>query len=201
MIVALVRVWVRALTQPGVQTYREEISSHSNCRTLVGVCLAALVGIVLSLLVHQVAGVEGERFMGLASIWVAPGTSPPLGVPWSVIVPLGVVVGFLNFEIALFVVARLIGGKGSIVKQAYAQSLFYAPLSVLQQVFAAIPVLGHYLFAVMAVYSLVPTTTSLKAVHGYSTTRAVLTWVLPIVVNVLVTAIVIALIMHSKAAV
>jgi len=113
--------------------------------------------------------------MGLASIWVRSGTSPPIG-SWAAIVPLGVIVGFYDFEIVLFIVARLLGGKGSFGTQAYVQSLFYAPLAILQQVVVVTPTLARPLFALLAVCSLIPTTTSLKAAHGYSMLRAVLTW-------------------------
>jgi hypothetical protein len=55
------------------------------------------------------------------------------------------------------------------------------------------PAVARVLFAVAALWSLIPTTTSLKAAHGYSMTRAVLTWAAPIVANVVVVAIVIVL--------
>lgn len=38
----------------------------------------------------------------------------------------------------------------------------------------------------LAAYSPIPTTTSLTAAHGYSTLRAIITWVLPILLNVVV---------------
>ena len=41
--------------------------------------------------------------------------------------------------------------------------------------------------------SLIPTTASLKAAHGFSTTRAVLTWAAPIALNVLVVTAVVML--------
>jgi hypothetical protein len=102
------------------------------------------------------------------------------------VVPLGVVYGFYTFEIVLFRFARLLGGKGSFGAQSYAQSLFYGPLALVQQVAAVVPTVGPLLFALVAVGSLIPTTTSLKAAHGYSTVRAVLTWVIPVVLNVAV---------------
>jgi hypothetical protein len=132
--------------------------------------------------------------MGIASVWVAAGTQPPFG-SWTVIALAGVILGFIDFEIVLFIFARLLGGKGSFGAQAYAQSLFYAPLAVVQQVFAVMPLVGRPLFILLAVYSLVPTTTSLKAAHGYSTLRAVLTWVLPILLNVIVVYVVVMLMM------
>jgi hypothetical protein len=64
--------------------------------------------------------------------------------------------------------------------------LFYAPLAVFQQVLAVIPIVGRPLFFLFAIYSLVPTTSSLKAAHGYSTWRAIITWLMPILLNILV---------------
>jgi hypothetical protein len=55
------------------------------------------------------------------------------------------------------------GGKGSFGTQSYVQSLFYGPLAMVQQVAAAIPDVGRFLFALVAAGSLLPTTTSLKA--------------------------------------
>lgn len=126
------------------------------------------------------------------------GTQPPFG-SWSLIVPLGVIVGFYDFQIVLFIFAWLLRGKGSFGAQAYVQSLFYAPLAVVQQIFAVIPRVGVVLFILLAVYSLVPTTNSLKAAHGYSTLRAVITWLLPIVLNIIVVYVVV-MIMISRAA-
>jgi hypothetical protein len=91
----------------------------------------------------------------------------------------------------------LLGGKGSFGAQAYAQSLFYAPLAVVQQVFAVTPIIGRPLFFLLAVYSLLPTTTSLKAAHGYSTVRAVITWLLPILLNVVVVYVVVMLLIAN----
>lgn len=110
----------------------------------------------------------------------------------------GVVFGFYDFQIVLFIFARLLGGKGSFGAQAYVQSLFYGPLAVVQQVFAMMPIVGRPLFALLAVYSLIPTTTSLKAAHGYSTWRAVMTWLMPILLSVVIVAVVVMLISHAR---
>jgi hypothetical protein len=105
-----------------------------------------------------------------------------------------VVVGFYDFEIVLFIFARLLGGKGSFGRQTYLQSLFYAPLALVQQVLVMVPGFARLLFALVAVWSLIPTTTSLKAAHGYSTLRAVLTWASPIVLNIVVVLAVVMLV-------
>jgi hypothetical protein len=162
------------------------------------VAAGAWLGFSLSWLVHLFFGQPTQAFMGIASIWVSAGTPPPFS-SWIVIAPVGVILGFFNFEIVLFIFARLLGGKGSFGAQAYAQSLFYAPLAVIQQVFAVIPIVGRPLFFLLAVFSLLPTTTSLKAVHGYSTRRAVLTWLMPILLNVVVVYVVVMLLISNAA--
>ncbi len=182
---ALFKSWLNVFPRPWAPIFRAELDHKSNLRTLAGVAAGALLGLGLSWLTHVLVGRPPREFIGLASVWVAAGTPAPFG-SWAVIVPAGVVLGFYDFQIVLFIFARLLGGKGSFGGQAYAQSLFYAPLAVIQQVLAVIPVVGRALFVLVAIYSLVPTTTSLKAAHGYSTLRAVITWLMPIVLNVVV---------------
>jgi len=106
--------------------------------------------------------------------------------------------GFYSFEIVLFIFARILGGKGSFRSQSYVQSLFYAPLALVQQVVAVFPGVGRAVFILVAAGSLIPTTTSLKAAHGYSSVRAVLTWVIPIILNVVVVTAVILLVSLSR---
>jgi hypothetical protein len=192
MIVSLATSWWNAFTRPWTPTFQGAISGTSHLKTFVGVVLGAVLGLGLSWLTHQLVNPPQQDFMGLASIWVKSSTPPPIGT-WAVIVAGGVVWGFYNFEIVLFIAARLLGGRGAFGTQAYVQSLFYAPLSVVQQVLVVIPIVGRLLFALVAVYSLLLTTTSLKAAHGYSTLRAILTWVIPIVLNIVVVTAVIML--------
>jgi hypothetical protein len=197
MILSLATSWWRVCVRPWAPVFTSELGGKNNVMTFVGVALGALLGLLVSWVLHQLVGRSHEEFMGLASIWVKSGTPPPLA-SWAFLVPCGVIVGFYDFEIVLFIVARLLGGKGSFGTQAYAQSLFYAPLAIVQQAFVAAPVLAHPLFALAAVCSLIPTTTSLKAVHGYSMTRTVLTWAAPIVLNVLAVVVVIVVVSRAR---
>jgi hypothetical protein len=185
MTINLATAWWNGFTQPVTRTFRDAISGGSHLKALVGVVAGAVLGVGLSWLTHKLVGSPQQDFMGLASIWVRSGTPPPFAT-WAILVPCGVVYGFYSFEIVLFIFARLLGGKGSFGTQSFVQSLFYAPLAVVQQLFAVIPVVGRFLFALVALYSLLPTTTSLKAAHGYSMSRAILTWVLPILLNIVV---------------
>jgi hypothetical protein len=195
---ALFKSWWQAFRSPQTPVFRDALQHQSNIHTWVGVAVGALLGLGLSWLVSLLSGQPPQAFMGIASIWVAAGTRPPFS-SWAVITPLGVVLGFLNFEIVLFIFARLLGGKGSFGAQAYVQSLFYAPLAVVQQVLAVTPIVGHLFFILLALYSLVPTTTSLKAAHGYSTWRAVITWLMPILLNVVVVFVIVMLTISNAA--
>jgi hypothetical protein len=184
-ILDLLRSWLRVSLHPWTPIFRDELGHKSNLLTLAGVTAGALLGLALSYLVHLLTAPPGQEYMGIASIWVDPGTPAPFA-SWALIAPLGVIIGFYDFEIVLFIFARLLGGKGSFGTQAFAQSLFYAPLAIVQQVFAVTPVVGRLLFFLFAAYSLLPTTTSLRAAHGYSTWRAVITWLMPVLLNVIV---------------
>lgn len=192
MVKCLLTSWWRAVLRPWTSTFSNELRGKSHTKTFAGVSIAALLGVLLSWSLQQTAGQSRGPFMGLASIWLKSGTPPPFW-SWEILVPCGVIVGFYDFEIILFIVARLLGGKGSFGAQAYVQSLFYAPLAILQQVFVVIPVVAHALFAAAALWSLIPTTTSLRAAHGYSMMRAVLTWAAPIALNIVVVAVIIVL--------
>jgi len=192
MIAEIATSWWSVVRRPWAATFDCELRGKSKMKTFAGVSAAALLGLILSWTLHQTIGSSRDTFMGLASIWLKAGTPPPFGT-WALLVPCGVIIGFYDFELALFIVARLLGGKGSFANQAYAQSLFYAPLAVAQQVFVMVPEVARVLFAIAALWSLMPTTTSLKAAHRYSMTRAVLTWAAPIVANVVVVALVTAL--------
>jgi len=187
MLAVLAGACWRACARPSTATFRDTLAGQSHVKTLTGVLLAAVLGVGCSWLVHLALQGSRQEFMGLASVWVRTGTPAPVA-NWAAVVAAGVVYGFYSFEIVLFIFARLLGGKGTFRAQSYAQSLFYVPLAFLQQVLVVVPVIGRVLFALVAVSSLVPTTTSLKAAHGYSTARAVLTWALPVVLNVLVVA-------------
>jgi hypothetical protein len=196
MLADLTTAWWRACSRPSTRTFRQAVGGKSHVKTFVGVLLAAILGAGLSWVVHSLLRDPRVEFMGLASVWVKRGTPAPVA-SWALLVPLGVVYGFYSFQIVLFLFARMLGGKGSFGTQSYVQSLFYGPLALVQQVVVVIPAVGRVLFALVALGSLLPTTTSLKAAHGYSSVRAVLTWVLPVILNIVVVVGVIVLLSRA----
>ncbi len=197
MLIELITAWWRVCSRPSADAFRRAAGGQSHLKTLAGVLVAAIIGVGLSWVTHWLLHDPQVEFMGLASVWIRSGTRAPVA-NWVLLVPLGVVYGFYTFQIVLFLFARILGGKGSFGTQSYMQSLFYGPLALVQQVVVVVPSVGQLLFALVAVSSLWPTTTSLKAAHGYSTTRAVLTWVLPVILNIVVVTGVIILVSRGR---
>jgi hypothetical protein len=197
MVAQLATAWWRVCSRPSTGAFRQAASGQSHVKTFVGVLVAAIFGVGLSWVVHWLLRDSRAEFIGLASMWVRSGSQAPVA-SWIVLVPLGVVYGFYTFQIVLVLFARLLGGKGSFGTQSNMQSLFYGPLAVVQQMVVVVPSVGRLLFALVAVSSLLPTTTSLKAAHGYSSVRAVLTWVLPVILNIVVVVGVIILISRGR---
>ena len=177
--------WMNVSLHPWTSVFADAVNRKSHIVTFVSITIASLLGLGLSWVIHILTGQDPNEFKGLVSAWVDSTTQPPF-FSWSIIIPLGVIVGFYDFQIVLFIFARLLRGKGSFGTQAYFQSLFYAPLVIIQQTLIVIPEIGFVLFILVAVYSLIPTTNSLKAAHGYSTIKAILTWLLPIILNIII---------------
>jgi len=170
---------------PWTSVFVEALNRKSHLLTFVSITIASLLGLGLSWIIHILTGQDPNEFKVLVSAWVDSTTQPPF-FSWSIIIPLGVIFGFYDFQIVLFIFARLLKGNGSFGTQTYLQSLFYAPLVIIQQTLIVIPEIGFVLFILVAVYSLIPTTNSLKAAHGYSTLKAILTWLLPILLNIII---------------
>jgi len=197
MLAGLTAAWWRVCSGPSTDAFRKAADGQSHVKAFAGVLVAAIFGVGLSWVAHWLLRGPRVEFMGLASVWVKSGTPAPVA-SWVLLVPLGVVYGFYTFQIVLFLFARILGGKGSFGTQSYLQSLFYGPLALVQQVVVVVPSAGQLLFALVAVSSLLPTTTSLKAAHGYSSVRAVLTWVLPAILNIIVVIGVIVLVSRGR---
>jgi len=177
--------WMNVSLHPWTSVFADELKHKSQIVTFVSITIASLLGLGLSWVIHTLTGQDPNEFKGLVSAWIDSTTQPPF-LSWSTIIPLGVIVGFYDFQIVLFIFAWLLRGKGSFGTQAYLQSLFYAPLVIIQQTLIVIPKIGLILFILVAIYSLIPTTNSLKAAHGYSTIKAILTWLLPILLNIII---------------
>jgi hypothetical protein len=68
--------------------------------------------------------------------------------------------------------AKILGGQGSLLRQSYCSLLFQVPLGLLIAVLNFIPVLGPLLIApALVIYAIVPDIASISAVHRLSSAK------------------------------
>jgi hypothetical protein len=104
--------------------------------------------------------------------------------------PIANVVSWLIMSGIIYVVAKLLLGKGNYETQSYLYAIYNAPLSIVVAVVSMIPVFGPFFAIVPAIYGLYLLTMSLKETHSYTVGRAILTWLIPVVAIALVVTIV-----------
>ena len=106
-----------------------------------------------------------------------------------ILYPLLSLVGWLINSGIYYVFARLLGGKGNYTKQSYLIALYVAPLSIISSIILSIPTVGVWLSLLVTVYGLYLLTFALKEAHGYSTGRAVMSWLIPVIILLIFVAI------------
>ena len=92
-----------------------------------------------------------------------------------------IVVGVLVENVIYFIIAKLLGGKGTFKEQFYLIALFTAPLVVLT-ILNALPFVGIFIYALLMLYSFYPRTIAIKEAHQLSTLRAVAVWLIPLII-------------------
>ena len=146
-----------------------------------------------------IAGLFSGVFMGLLStVNMLIGNTLSIGSQFAVIgtVLLAITsififpilaVGTLLMNSAIYYVfAKIFGGKGDFTTQTYLISLYLAPLLIIMSMLNAVPFIASVLFMLIVAYSFWPLTVVLRETHGYTTKRAILTWLLPLAILILI---------------
>jgi hypothetical protein len=120
---------------------------------------------------------------GLVSGAVGGLLSGPIGfVAGAIGGAIGLLIGSLLMNGAVWVMAKVLGGKGEFSKQYYLYSLFGAPITIASAVIGLIPMAGGIISALLSIYMLWPLTISIKQVHKLDTVKAVLAWLIPAII-------------------
>ncbi len=170
-----IETWKTVLTNP-----KDVFASQKKSATVMeGVKQYAIAGLLQGLLLAILGLILGTVAGGIGAGVVAA----LIGIVVSVIAfPIGALIG----QGILYVIAKLLDGKGSFAQHYYLTSLFAVPIMVLAAVLAAIPVIGVVALLVQ-LYGLYLLTLALKEAHGFDTMKAVLVWLIPaILVAILV---------------
>jgi len=85
-----------------------------------------------------------------------------------------------------YIFAKLLKGKGNFTTQTYLVALVSAPCMVIVAAINIIPFMGMILSLFVGIYELYLLTLALREVHQYSTGRAILSWLIPAIVLVVI---------------
>lgn len=164
--------WLDALIYPK-ETFRAEKERASLGEAIKNVGVAGLIGgVIRGLFVGLEVAFGGVTFLIIALI---------LGI---IILPIVCIIVFLLCSLIYFIFANILGSKGNFTTQTYLISLFTAPLIILS-LLEFIPSVGWVLGILIILYSLYPLTIALRESHGFSTARAILAWLIPWLIIVL----------------
>jgi hypothetical protein len=176
-----IELWKKALLQPvetfHLQRMKADLTVGAKYMAIAGVVTAVITGIV-ALIASGAAGIVRGPLAAL----FATGVSVISFIGALIAVPIIFVLVWLVSSAVLYVIAKLLNGKGSFTEQSYLIALYSAPLNIISAILVMIPVLGPILSVLLSLWGLWLLTLALKATHRYSTGRAVATWLLPIVV-------------------
>ena len=172
-------LWKKVITQPA-RTFKQQRKKANLSEGAKHIVVAGVIsGVIATLL--GLAGLSAmgmENLFGLA-VW---GTAGLLALV--IILPIMGIIGWLINSGIFYVISLLLGGKGNYTLQSYLIALYSAPIMVITYLFIAIPILGWVILFLISIYSLYLLTLALKETHKFSTGRAVLVWLLPIIIVV-----------------
>lgn len=167
----MIKLWKEALLNPK-QTFKKEKKKADLGSAVKQVFIAGLIAGIITALVEF----SSESLITLVSS------------------PIAAILGLLLGSGFYYLFARLFGGKGSYREQTYLIAIYSAPLSIISSVVSSILILSAvadslFLLAPfllvslgLFVYSLYLLTLAFKEAHGLSTGKAILTWLIPLII-------------------
>jgi len=162
----LFNTWSKVLTRPSVEVFDEEAPKADLTQAIVVMVLTGLVSGLLGGLLRLVftAGRYGIR------AWIIGTIVSPIFYPIVFLIGSGI----------LYLIARALGGQGDFNTQTYLISLFAAPLGMASGVLGPIPLLGGLISLAISIYQLLLLTYALVSAHKYETSKAIITWAIPV---------------------
>src|SRR5690242_7543192 len=181
--------FINVTTKPGAQSFTNELPTANWSDiwlALLGLgVVVAITGFISSLYTQALFAANSPIFSGLPTeqqqaldrILTSAGSG--VGNFGAIIwVPLGFFIGMG----ILFVSAKIFGGSGSFLQQAYSFMLFYVPINGLGAVLGLVPVLGGFAGFLLGIYSIVLAVFAMMASQRLSGGRAVAAVLLPAVI-------------------
>ena len=177
-----VNLWKEVLTNPAETFKKEEknVNLTEGIKQLIvaGVIAGVFYGISAALALNS-AGMlmMGKPMMGAGA----------MGFIGALIgTPITTLIGWFIFSAILYVIAKLLKGQGTFDTHMYFIALLYSPIVIIQGVLSIIPIVGAALGVLVSLYGLYLLTIAIKQAHKVSTEKAVLIWLIPVIVIALI---------------
>ncbi len=176
-------LWIDSLTKP-VATFKKERKNANISQGALHIAAAGIVTGFISGLYQMIFGILGaaSASAGLGGVTVFLMTL--------ILTPIFSVIGWLIVSGIIYIFALLFGGKGNYKTQSYLYAIYSAPLSIVTTIIALIPFFGMFIAIIPMLYGLYLLTMALKEAHKYTTGKAVLTWLVPILIVIMIAVII-----------
>lgn len=175
-------LWIDSLTK-SVPTFKKEKKKVNLGEGALHMAIAGLItGFITGLYQMVIGSAITSQLFPMASGFV--GVAAFLAT--LILTPIWFVISWLIVSGILYIFALLFGGKGNYTTQSYLYAIYNAPLSIITTILALIPFVGPFLVFIVMLYGLYLLTMALKIAHNYTTGRAVLTWLAPVLIIVVV---------------
>lgn len=166
--------WMDTLTKP-TDTFRKEVRNANLMEGAKQLIIAGLIGGFIAGIISLAKTVSVMRFFSLL-----------IGLP------IVMLIGWIIGSAILYVVAKILAGKGNFAQQSYLIALYTAPLGLIFGIISEIPIVWIIVSFIIGLVSLVYLTIALREAHKITTLRAILIWFIPGIVVAIIALILVA---------
>ena len=171
----MIKLWKDVLLNPR-QTFKKEKKKANLGSAVKQVLIAGIIAGIIS----GLAEFSSESLTTLVST------------------PIAAIIGLIFGSGFYYLFARLFGGKGNYREQTYLIAIYSAPLSIISSIVSSILIISAladslllmipFLLVSLGIfaYSVYLLTLIFKEAHGLSTGRAILTWLIPLIIMVVI---------------
>ncbi len=142
---------------------------------------SAIVGLITMILIIVFGSFIGLIFGGFSKElgFAAKSTGVLIGIGVLIYIIVSSLIGLFVGNAILLLFAKLFNGQGSYTLQTYLISLVCSAAILIGGIIGLIPIIGQVIATLAFLWSLYPLTIALKVTHRYSTGNALLTWLIP----------------------
>ncbi len=169
--------YIKVLTKPGAQTFAEEMGKADWGIVWVQLLIYAVIGAILSFLATLTNPRTVSTTTGSSSS-ISPATIQAITAGASLFTIILIPVGFFIGVGVIYLFAKMFGGEGSFLQQAYTTLLFSVPIGIITSLLGLIPIVGT-IGGLLGIYSIVLNIFSVMAVHRLSGGKATAAVLLP----------------------